>query len=485
MAKLEPEIVKKIVDRYRQGWKTREIGKELGLHHSTVAKYINKYAGSTGQGDTFGQPPPPGIQVDKVLDKTDLDSTTEVVKMDRPATVEEMRQWCKLDPKVWIAQYYKANTWQGFYKLKDQGITDTALEYIWEQATKGVPLEVLKQRAIPGATGHKKVQLIQSKVVWKRVVTEQLEDAIVDFIRWLTPQFGERMGPKQRKKKRLTKKQRQMLVWGLWDAHIGMYAWRPEVGADFDVDIICNRIFNSIDDMVAELEPYDIERIVMPVGNDFLHFDSVKMTTTMGDHFLDTDTRYARVYLAGLRCLAYMVERACEIADKVEVLYVPGNHDTTSSFGLCAALQQRYRKDKRISVRLDPNVRKYITYGGCIIGFHHGHSTKPEKFPLIFGQEAKEYWSKSTYREVQVGHTHQRSEKNYAGVVPTNNLLVRTNPTLCNVDAWHYNQGLLGEPTRSVEAWRYDRVGYRGSHVAWARDEKNPRLNDLDDLDDV
>lgn len=485
MARLEPAVVNRIVKRHRQGISSREIGREEKIHHSTVARCILRYAGATGHGDTGGEPPPGGVQVDKVLDRTDLDGSTEVIKMDRPATVEEMRKWCGLDKRLYIPQYYKANTWQGFYKLKDLGVTDEAIKFIWEQGRRKVPLDRVMAQGIPGGTGHKKVQLIQSKVVWKRVVTEQLEDAIVQFIRWKTPKSGERVGPKTKKPKSVLKLKEQMLVWGLWDAHIGMYAWQAECGADFDVDMACNRIFNSIDDMIEELKHYNIGRIVMPIGNDFLHFDSVKMTTTMGDHFLDTDTRYARVYLAGLRCLSYMIERGLEIADRLDLLYVPGNHDTTSSFGLCVALAQRYRGDKRIKVRLDPNPRKYVTYGGCIIGFHHGKDTRAERFPLIFGQEAKEYWSNSTYREVQIGHTHQRQEKNYAGVIPTNNLLVRTNPTLCNVDAWHHNKGLLGEPQKSVEAWRYDKVGYRGSHVAWARDDKNPSMSSLEDLTDV
>lgn len=484
--KTDPEFVPKIVKRYREGASLREIGQELKLHHSTVSKYIKKYAGPLGHGDTLGQPPPPGVQVNKVLDKIDLDGSTEVIKMDRPATVEEMRNWCGLDKRLYIPQYYKANTWQGFYKLKQLGITDEAIKWIYEEAKSGRSLKSILARGVPFVEAHRKVQLIQSKVVWKRVVTDQLEDAIVEFIRWKTPKGGERMGPKAKKKPRsILKLLEQMLVWGLWDAHIGMYAWQAECGADFDVDMVCNRIFNSIDDMIEELKHYNIGRIVMPIGNDFLHFDSVKMTTTMGDHFLDTDTRYARVYLAGLKCLAYMLERGLEISNNIDLLYVPGNHDTTSSFGLCVALAQRYRTDKRVKVRLDPNPRKYVTYGGCIIGFHHGKDTRAERFPLIFGQEAKEYWSKSTYREVQIGHTHQRQEKNYAGVIPTNNLLVRTNPTLCNADAWHHNKGLLGEPQKSVEAWRYDRIGYRGSHVAWARDDKNPNLGSLEDLSDV
>jgi hypothetical protein len=255
-----------------------------------------------------------------------------------------------------------------------------------------------------------------------------------------------------------------------------MYAWNMEVGADFDVDIAVRRVFNAIDDLMVELSLYPLSRIWIPVGNDFIHYDSVKHTTTFGDHFLDTDTRYAKVYQAAVMCMSYLIERCLEQCDDVEVFYVPGNHDTTTSYCLTSTLDQRYRLDDRVKVDLSMSPRKYKTYGGVILGFDHGKDCKPGQYPVIFGEEAKEHWSACTYKEVQIGHRHQRWERNYDGITPTNGILLRMNPSLCNVDSWHHRKGLIGEPVKSVECWRYDKIGYRGSHVAWARDDKNKNV---------
>lgn len=433
----DADIVSMVALR-KEGLSTRQIGKKLGYDHSTVIKYLSRYE-KDGGAKTGG--PPPDQPVNKVIDRTDIDGSVEMLRMDRPATVEEMMALCKLDPKVWIPHMYIPNAWQGFYRLKD-------------------------------GNGHRKVQLFQSKLICKRLITEELEGAVLKFVRENVKPLPKGALPKTP----VLEGPGQMVAWGFWDAHIGSYAWNSETGNDWDVDMACRRVFNSVDDVVEDIRRYPVARVVMPVGNDFVHFDSCRMRTSFGEHYLDTDTRYARVWLAALRCLCYQVERALEISPKIDILYVPGNHDLTTSFTLCGALAERYRNDDRISVDLRATPRKYITFGGVLLGFDHGSETRPNQFSMIVSTEAQEAWAKSTYREMQIGHKHQRWEKEYEGVVPTNGLLVRMNPSLSNVDAWHHRQGLIGEPMKSVEAWRYDAIGYRGSHVAWARDDKHPKV---------
>lgn len=336
----------------------------------------------------------------------------------RPARVEELRRAAHLDPKVWVPTRVTVRDGPNFI----------------------------------------------TTAYFKRAVSNAIEVAIADFVR------AEVRPTRRRRPARRAGD--QMLVWGMWDTHIGMYAWNEETRNDFDVRIASDRVKNSIDDMLLELAPYKIGRVVMPVGNDWMHFDSVRQQTAMGEHFLDSDGRFAKVYTAALDCLAYFVEAAARVAGRVDVLYVPGNHDTTSGYTLCVALAQRYRGWKGLTFDLGANPRKYITHGGVLIGFDHGHDCPANRYPMIFATEAHDEWSRSTYREVQTGHKHQRWEKEYEGVVPTNGVLVRRNPSLSNVDAWHHKQGMIGEPVKSVEAWRYDEVAYRGSHVTWARDER-------------
>lgn len=302
----------------------------------------------------------------------------------------------------------------------------------------------------------------------KRIMTDTIESMILKFVR-----ENVRPLPKPKLGRIRRSRGKELAVVGFWDLHVGAYAWNQETGSDWDVDIACKRAANAIDDVCAELTLYEVDKIVMPVGNDYFHMDSARMQTTHGEHYLDCDTRFGRVYLAGLKLMSYIVERAAELCPRVELLYIAGNHDTSTGFTLCAALNERYRNDPRINVDLRASPRKYLAYGGTVLGFDHG-KIPLNQLKMIFDNEAKQYISQSTYREIQVGHTHQRRAQDVAALTPTNGLTVRTNPSLCDADYWHFGKGLIGEPMRSIEAWRYDKVGYRGSHVAWARGDEHP-----------
>lgn len=436
---LTDEKIVQLKQMSHDGLSNREIGRRLRVDHVTVANYLTREEEGVGAGEA------PPAKIGEVIDRTAVDGTIDFVRMERPATVEELMRACKLDPAVWIPEYYKPNTWQGFAKMK------------------------------VGESEHlQKVALYQSKLVVKRIIPDEIEKAIGEWIRKSVHPL-----PKPTLKAAQASRHDepgQMVSWGFWDAHLGAYAWASEVGKNWDVQIACNRIYNSVDDMAVELAKYKIGRIIMPVGNDFLHFDNLQRRTTSESHQLDADSRYQRVYEAGLTCLAYQVDRALDLSGDLEIKYIPGNHDYIASFALCSALAQRYRNDPRVKVDLGANSRKYVVWGGTLLWFDHGAGVTPQQLALIIPTEARDVWSKITYCEAQQGHKHQRWEKQYQGVTPTNGILVVRNPSLANVDAWHHQQGFIGEPMKSVEARRYDHVGYRGSHVAWARDDSHPRV---------
>lgn len=439
------EVVKMATLR-RQGHSVQSIAREMSFHRQTVSKHLKKFTGEQGAivTEQGSGPPVPGRQ-NKLINTTDMDGGLELITH-RPFSPGELLAMAGMDPKMWVSTHSRLNTWQGYGKLKTVNPDGSITECM------------------------EKIPLFQSKASFKRLITEKVEEAIAQFVRdAIAPLPKPTKAELKRRKKSAGD---QMLCWGLWDAHLGMYAWNKEVGEDFDLSIAINRVRNSIDDMIEELRGYPIGKILMPIGNDFMHFDSVKQTTTFGEHHLDCDSRYAKVYLGALYSLVYMVERALEICDDIEVIYVPGNHDYTSSFGLTVALDARFHEDPRVSSDLSMNPRKYRTHGGTLLGFDHGKDVKATSYPIVVASEAKELWANSTWREMQIGHTHQRRETMYHGLTPVNGILVRTNPSLSNVDAWHHSKGFLGEPLKSVESWRYDRTGYRGSHVVFARDEE-------------
>jgi hypothetical protein len=305
-------------------------------------------------------------------------------------------------------------------------------------------------------------------MTFKSTLTEGTQEAILRFVK-----AHVKPAPLQKKGKALPPVGEKgfLVVAGLWDSHIGMYAWKDEVGADYDVEIASARIKNAIDDLTTELSVWPIARMIIPVGNDLMHYDSVRHKTAHGEHFLDTDTRYARVFQAALTCIRYQIDRALEVCDDILIPYIPGNHDYTSSYCICAAIDCWYRNDSRVKVDLSANPRKYYRHGGVLLGFEHGTDCKPETLARIFATEAAADWSASTYREVQIGHKHQNREWHYEGVTPTNGVTVRMNPALTSTDVWHHGKGFVGQ-VKAVEAWRYDSQGYRGSHCVWARDDQ-------------
>ena len=441
--------VRKILDLRGQGKSFHAIAKELGRSTEGVRRAWKKHVNDTGSvpPEVTQKGGPPADKIDLVENSTELNGDVSVLKYDRTLSPAELKEAAGLGDD-WIATHYTPNFWDGYYKVTRDG-----------------------------QAGHKKVRLFQSKASFKRIIGEELKEAILEFCRENVKPM--RVPPNRRTcTKKVDSKGGQVVSWGLWDAHIGMYAFGEEVGSDYDVKIATNRCLNSIDDMIEELALYDIRQIWMPIGNDFMHFDNVRQRTTRGEHDLDADSRFARAYLAATNVVVYMVQRATEICDNVQVFYCPGNHDTLTSYTLIGMLAQRFLNDSRVSVDLNCNPQTIKRHGGVAIMYEHGQNVAPNQFPLIFHEhvmnDARENNLRRdlTYREVQVGHRHQKRTRVYESEVPTNGISIVTNPALCNTDFYHHSRGLIGEPMKSVEAYRYDELGRRGSHVCWARDDE-------------
>jgi len=444
LQKLTADQIREAIELHRQGWTAREIGDKIGVNGSTIHRALKKIE----QVGTEKCGPPPDQPVNQIIDKLDIDGTVDILKMDRPLNGEELASLAKVDLRKWVLSSGKLKTWQGTHRV-----------------------DIIDEKTGQKLASNKKVQFFASGVGFTRAVSDPLARAIIEF-----GSQNVRPLPKLKLGRKKTKKDGGYAVsWGLWDVHIGMYAWRGETGNDYDVHIAKHRVMNSIDDMVEELSLYPIDRIWMPIGNDYMHYDSVRKMTAQETAPLDSDSRYQKVYETGLNCLAHMINRALELTDDVRAFYVPGNHDPSSSYGIISALNQRFLNDPRVTFDMDATSRKYASFGGTLLGWEHGKDLKLTNTFSTFSRETRGKWDDATYRELQIGHKHRKDEKWVQGLMSTNELIIRMNPCLCATDAYHYKNGWLGHPIKSVEACRYDRTGIRGSHVVWAKDEERVR----------
>ena len=439
------------VHRLLQEGKTNAfVAAKVGISPTSVSEIRNgdKRWKESGKKDPLADPEPldPSRVGQPIDDRKENEGDTSIITPDKPLTIAEMADLFGIDMKVWQPISIRSNQWQGFYKASSLS-------------------KVLPDKSKETTAKHSKVALWQTRVSWKRVCSKGLEAAVANLVHRTVKPLPPLKG------RAATGRGDFAVAWGLWDVHLGMLAWADEVGQHYDLTIAKDRVMRSIDDMAKELEPYSIEKVWMPVGNDFMHFDNIKQNTTKGDHHLDSDGRYGKVYAVAIECLCYLVETAARISREVDVFYIPGNHDMLSSFTLCHVLKQRYRGDGRISVDVGFNPRKHREFGGTRIAFDHGEGANAQQLAMAVMREIQSSPSreKVTYSELQIGHFHQRREREIPLLTPTNGLVVWTNPSLSGVDSWHHKGAMLGEPGKSVEARRYDRTGYRGSHVAWVR----------------
>ena len=253
----------------------------------------------------------------------------------------------------------------------------------------------------------------------------------------------------------------------LYDAHFGKLAWKPEGYSDYDLRIAEGMYANAGDDLLRDILPFEIDRFVIPIGNDFLHVDNSHLTTEAGtEQGAQTEGRYAKIVETGFMALVKFIDKMRLVAP-VDCLFVKGNHDPTSTYHLMRELKAWYRGTKDVDVDVCPRDRKYYEWKSTLLGFTHGNKEPISRLMNLMPQEVPERWARTKTREWHVGHTHKRAQLVTKGVETYEGLTVRTMPSLSATDAWHYGKGYIG--TRAADALIYDADGFRGMFAANAR----------------
>lgn len=187
----------------------------------------------------------------------------------------------------------------------------------------------------------------------------------------------------------------------------------------------------AADLMVQTTKVYNVGTVVFPISNDFFHTDTYWNTTTKGTP-QDVIASYDEEYEVGFDVLVRTITMLLNVAEKVIIVLVQGNHDKTKSFYLAHALGVYFRKETNISFLRETNPVKYVTLGNTFIGYHHGNC-KIDELPLIFatGSESSSAFGNSKFREVHTGDKHHYMAKEVKGV------RIQQMPSLSDADRWH------------------------------------------------
>lgn len=233
----------------------------------------------------------------------------------------------------------------------------------------------------------------------------------------------------------------------IMDLHLGKLAWGKETGQDYDLKIAERLYKETILDILGKVDScnFDIEKIVFPVGQDFFHVDSSDNKTTAGTQ-VDVDSRWEKMYAVGINLLVWAIEQFRQIAP-VDVMYVPGNHDTVLSYCAVYTLHARYQNCDSVTVDISPTTRKYIHYGVNLIGYSHGKEGK--RIEHLMQQERPKEWGNSVYREWHLGDLHHETAREIGGVK------IRRISSITATDAWHAEKGYRA--VRMAQAFIWDK----------------------------
>jgi len=223
----------------------------------------------------------------------------------------------------------------------------------------------------------------------------------------------------------------------LFDHHFGQLSWKPEVGENYDIKIAKKLAIDAVADLLSQV-PKDVDKFLLPVGNDFFNVNSSLNTTLKGTPQAE-DCRYQKTFTEGGRLVVTIIDMLSAIAP-VDVVIVTGNHDAERSFYLGEYLHAWYHNCDYVAIENAPNLRKYYQWGKVGIVFTHGDKKDKGKLHTLMASENPKMWANTVFREAHIGHLHRKGETFYE-LSEDNKFTVRVMPSLVAKDDYHHGEG--------------------------------------------
>lgn len=265
---------------------------------------------------------------------------------------------------------------------------------------------------------------------------QNLKEDILDNIKEYAPVYPEI--------KRTKTSEGHLLVLDPADIHVGKLASSFETGEDYNNQIAIKRVLEGVKGILDKSYGFNIDKILLIIGNDILHIDTPKRMTTSGTP-QDTDGMWYDNFLLAKQLYIDVIEMLIPIAN-VTVQYNPSNHDYANGFFLADTLKTWFRNNKNVDFNTSINHRKYFSYGENLIGTTHGDGAKETDLPLLMAQEAPKEWAVCKHRYYYTHHIHHKKSRDYGSVC------VESLRSPSGTDGWHHRNGYQHAP-KAIEAF--------------------------------
>lgn len=228
------------------------------------------------------------------------------------------------------------------------------------------------------------------------------------------------------------------------DIHIGKICTALETGEDYNSQIAVQRVKKGVASILSKASGFNIDKILFIGGNDVLHIDSPRRTTSAGTP-QDTDGMWYENFTTAFQLYIDILNELIKTAP-VHFVFNPSNHDYMSGFMLSQAIKAYYTNNES-NITFDVSIahRKYFTYGKNLIGSTHGDGAKEKDLALIMAHESKD-WVNCDKRYYYTHHLHHKVAKDYMSVA------VETLRSPSGTDSWHHRNGYQFAP-KAVEGF--------------------------------
>jgi hypothetical protein len=260
-----------------------------------------------------------------------------------------------------------------------------------------------------------------------------------DIIDWVKYESKEVKLPKYNRAK-----EGKLLIINPADVHIGKLCTMFETSNEYNSQIAVKRVLEGVQGILENAKGWDIEKIVLIGGNDILHVDTPKNTTTAGTN-QDTDGLWYENFIKASKLYQDLINILAKVAP-VRFIYNPSNHDYTNGFFLAQLIQAYFHNDKRVEFDVDIKHRKYFKYGNNLIGTTHGDGAKWQDLASIMAFEKPKEWGETKHRYYYCHHVHHKINKDLIGCT------VETVRSPSGSDGWHTQKGYVGVP-KAIEGF--------------------------------
>lgn len=222
------------------------------------------------------------------------------------------------------------------------------------------------------------------------------------------------------------------------DLHINKLCDAFETGEEYNSSIAVQRAKDGVASIIKKSKGFNIDKIILIVGNDVLNTDNNRSQTTKGTQ-QDSHQKWFSAFLMAKQLYIDIIETLVKIAD-LEIIYNVSNHDEMSGFFLMDSLYSWYNTHDNIEFDRSPSHRKYTTYGNNLIGTTHGDGAKQNDLPLLMCHEASQHWHDCKHRYWFTHHVHHKMSKDIMSVQ------IESLRSPSPADSWHHKSGYQHSP---------------------------------------